>query len=664
MKQEIIAIGDSENLESNKSRNTYKITISILFGLIGFVINFHGFDYLFPPYSATILIGSLFPMLISLNWGWKYGLLSALAGGCQSIWWIWGPSNGYATFVVVPPFTLWIVWHGYFAYLRRKRKDYGWRLSKYVVEIPFRILSTINLYTLARWAITLNPPPWGWAANSANVIPMHFSSFVVVKQAVVAYIILLLTDVLLNFRFVKRFFRLKERTLSAKTGHIVSVSFLFGVLFWIVDSIFGYLIFHPGNSFLDLLALNIPPYVLYVRTAFILACLAGGVVASGFLRKQRESEVSLRESEEQYRLLVESTLDFIWRMDVGFKFTYVNPSIFQMVGFTQEEWIGSLLSDHCSPENMEFILGLTKEEIKKGKESTGAKFETYLLPKNGKEIAVEVTYKILFDKDENLIGFQGNTRDITERKQAQQELQKSHDELEFRVKERTIQLEASMYELETFAYSVSHDLQAPLRAISGFSEILLKDYLDTLDDQGQHYLQRVRAGTVNMSQMIEDLLTLSRIGRRPINKKRVNLDELVKETYELLSEAERKDRKVDFTVKPCSPVSSDPQLLKIVLNNLLSNALKFTRKCKKAEIEFGCNTKDEKTIFYVKDNGIGFDMKYVDKLFSPFQRLHRKEEYEGSGIGLATVQRIIHRHGGKIWVESLSGLGTTFYFTL
>jgi len=209
---------DSGNSELNKSGSAYKVTISIIFGLIGFVINFHGFNYLFPPYSVAILIGLLFPMLISLNWGWKYGLLSALAGGCQSIWWIWGPSNGYATFIVVPPFTLWVIWHGYFAYLRRKRKDYRWWLNKYIVEIPFRILSTINLYTLARWAITLNPPPWDWAANSANVIPMHFSSFVVVKQAVVAYIILLLADVLLNFGFVKRFFRLKERTPPAKTA--------------------------------------------------------------------------------------------------------------------------------------------------------------------------------------------------------------------------------------------------------------------------------------------------------------------------------------------------------------------------------------------------------------------------------------------------------------
>jgi len=679
MKQARIAIGDSVNLGSNKNRNTYKITISILFGLFGFVINFHGFDYLFPPYSATILIGMLFPMLISLNWGWKYGLLSALAGGCQSIWWIWGPSNGYATFIVVPPFTLWVIWHGYFAYLRRKRKDYGWWLNKYIIEIPFRILSTINLYTLARWAITLNPPPWNWAADSANVIPMHFSSFVVVKQAVVAYIILLLADVLLNFGFVKRFFRLKERTPSAKTGHIISVSSLFGVLFWIVDSIFCYLIFHSESSFLDLLALNIPPYVLYVRTAFILACLAGGVVASGFLLKQRESEVLLRESEEKLSQIIKGSSVPTFVINNSHVVTHWNKACESLTGITASEVIGTDKQWTAFYSKKRPIMADIIVDKATGKVVNGYYHEKYQesvlingayqaedffpnLSKDGKWLFF--TAAPLKNSKGEIIGAIETLRDVTERKQAQQELQKSHDELELRVKERTAQLEASMYELEAFAYSVSHDLQAPLRAISGFSEILLKDYLDTLDDKGQHYLQRVRAGTVNMSQMIEHLLTLSRIGRRPIHKKRVDIEGLTKETYELLSETERKNRKVDFTIKPCPPVLSDPQLLKIVLTNLLSNALKFTRKCKKAEIEFGCKTEDKKNTFYLKDNGIGFDMKYADKLFAPFQRLHKEEEYEGSGIGLATVQRIIHRQGGEIRVESIPGSGTTFYFTL
>jgi hypothetical protein len=175
------------------------------------------------------------------------------------MWWLWGPSNGYATFLVVPPFTLWIVWHGLFANWRRKQKDHKWWLSTYAVEIPFRILSTINLYTLSRWAITLNPPPWNWASGAPNTIPLHFSDFVVVKQCVVGYIILLLADVLLNFRFVGRFFRLKEDYDQVNTGYIISASLLLGFLFWVVDSILGSLVFHTESSFLDLLALDVPP---------------------------------------------------------------------------------------------------------------------------------------------------------------------------------------------------------------------------------------------------------------------------------------------------------------------------------------------------------------------------------------------------------------------
>ena len=166
-----------------------------------------------------------------------------------------------------------------------------------------------------------------------------------------------------------------------------------------------------------------------------------------------------------------------------------------------------------------------------------------------------------------------------------------------------------------------------------------------------------------MGQLIDNLLDLSRIGRRQMNKKTVNLESIAQEVYESL-EDEWKDRKVKFSVHQCPPVFADHDLMRIVFMNLISNALKFTRKRKAPEIEVSCERKDNQAIFFVKDNGVGFDMKYVDKIFTPFQRLHRKEEYEGSGVGLATVQRIIHRHGGRIWVESKPNLGTTFYFTL
>jgi len=393
----------------------------------------------------------------------------------------------------------------------------------------------------------------------------------------------------------------------------------------------------------------------------------------------RANEAKLRESEERLSQIIKGSSAPTFVINNSHVVTHWNKACESLTGITASEVIGTdkqwtAFYSKKRPVIADIIVDKATGKIVNGyyhgkyQESVlinGAyQAEDFFIHmgKDGKWLFF--TAAPLKNSKGEIIGAIETLQDVTERKQTQQALQKSHDELELRVKERTAQLEASMYELEAFAYSVSHDLQAPLRAISGFSEILLKDYLDTLDDKGQHYLQRVRAGTVNMSQMIEDLLTLSRIGRRPINKKRVDIEKLVKETYELLSEAERKDRKVDFTIKPCPPVLSDPQLLKIVLTNLFSNALKFTRKCKKAEIEFGCKTEDKKTIFYIKDNGIGFDMKYADKLFAPFQRLHKEEEYEGSGIGLATVQRIIRRHGGEIRAESIPGSGSTFYFTL
>lgn len=251
----------------------------------------------------------------------------------------------------------------------------------------------------------------------------------------------------------------------------------------------------------------------------------------------------------------------------------------------------------------------------------------------------------------------------TARLVSEAKLRKHRDHLEELVEERTAELQAVNEELEAFSYSVSHDLRAPLRAIDGFSKMLLEEYSANLEKEGKHYLQRVGAGVQNMSQLIDDLLNLSRIGRQSMTKKKTNLETIVQEAYRSL-EDEWKDRKVNFTVHQLPSFFADPNLMQIVFTNLFSNALKFSRRQKAAEIEVGCETKDRPKTFFVKDNGVGFDMKYADRLFTPFQRLHHKEEYEGTGVGLATVRRIIHRHGGRIWVESKSDSGTTIYFTL
>jgi|GEM_PF-1683990 len=243
------------------------------------------------------------------------------------------------------------------------------------------------------------------------------------------------------------------------------------------------------------------------------------------------------------------------------------------------------------------------------------------------------------------------------------EVQRHADLLEQRVAERTAQLEAANRELEAFSYSVSHDLRAPLRGMDGFSKALLEDYSDSLDEQGRDYLNRVRAASRRMARLIDDILELSRVARFEMRAEEVDLSGLAGETAEELKRGDLK-RDVEFVIQPGLATVGDPRLLAIVLGNLLDNAYKFTGEKPKAAIEFGAEEREGKRVYYVRDNGVGFDMSYSEKLFDAFQRLHTEDEFPGTGIGLATVRRIIYRHGGEVWAESEVGEGAVFYFTL
>jgi light-regulated signal transduction histidine kinase (bacteriophytochrome) len=224
-------------------------------------------------------------------------------------------------------------------------------------------------------------------------------------------------------------------------------------------------------------------------------------------------------------------------------------------------------------------------------------------------------------------------------------------------------LAATNKELEAFSYSVSHDLRAPLRGMDGFSQALLEDYSNKLDATGKNYLERIRAGTQRMGLLIDDMLKLSRVTRSEFNRQSVDLSDMVKQIIETQKQNNRR-RTVQVTVTEDIIIQGDPYLLQIAMTNLIDNAWKFTDKTKNARIEFGAEQKNSKQVMFVRDNGVGFDMAYVDKLFGAFQRLHTTAEFPGTGIGLATVQRVIHRHGGQVWAEGEIGKGAVFYFTL
>jgi PAS domain S-box-containing protein len=244
--------------------------------------------------------------------------------------------------------------------------------------------------------------------------------------------------------------------------------------------------------------------------------------------------------------------------------------------------------------------------------------------------------------------------DITKRKQAEE-----------RVQQRTVELETANKELEAFSYSVSHDLRAPLRHISGFSKLLVEEFGSALDPAAQHYLERIQSGTQKMGLLVDELLNLARVGRHVLHPQRAGLNSIVAEVIAIL-QPDNEGRQVQWMIAELPEVDCDPVLVKQIFQNLLANALKFTRPRAQSVIEVSCQKKEEdgQPVFMVRDNGIGFNMKYVDKLFGVFQRLHRPEDFEGTGIGLVTVQRIVHKHGGRVWAEGEVDKGAAFYFTL
>jgi len=377
---------------------------------------------------------------------------------------------------------------------------------------------------------------------------------------------------------------------------------------------------------------------------------------------RKRTEKALKENEERFKKVIECSGVWIWEVDAKGMYTYVSPMEENILGYKTNEIIGKkYFYDSFAPdikaEMTKAALGVFAEK------GVFTNLENANIHKDGHVVILSTSGSPLLDAKGNLMGYRGADTDITQRKQGEEEIKRINAELEQRVHERTFQLETINKELESFSYSVSHDLRSPLRSIDGFSNLLLKNYSNLLDDQGKDYFQRVMKASRRMGLLIDDLLKLSRFTRIEMKRGITNLSSIAESIVEEFKSADP-ERQVNIVIQPGMIANADSDLIQNALQNLFDNAWKYSKNKADAKIEFGAMEKDGDTVYYVRDNGAGFDMKYVDKLFSAFQRLHSDDEFEGTGIGLATVSRIIHRHGGKIWAEGAVNSGATFYFTL
>jgi len=377
-----------------------------------------------------------------------------------------------------------------------------------------------------------------------------------------------------------------------------------------------------------------------------------------------ETFAKLSETKQKFQSILDNSIDCLWQLDRRLHFTFISPSSEIILGYKAEDMLNKPLWKFA--KRKEFIKMARKalKSILYPLKHPITIFETYMTHKEGYEVPVEIVGKTMFDNNKKLTGVHGSTRDITDRISIQDQLKKVNEELEQKVLERTRDLVDKNKELTEFTYTVSHDLKAPLRAIKAYAEALHEDYYEKLENEAKIYLTAIIKSTNKTRNLVDELLNLSRLNTKEIVKQKIDMNSLFGDVMKTYTDAEP-ERMINWKVLQNMPsVYADKTLMEQVVTNLIDNALKYSSKNKLTEINIGWYSEDDENVYYVKDNGVGFNMKYQNKLFTLFDRLHHQKDFPGVGAGLAIVKKILDKHKGRIWADSKNGEGAAFYFSL